>query len=129
MTGRRAGSSLKRAASGTMHEASSFLCGLVGNGRRGSHVARRASALSPARRTLARRASSLFLPPIVTRQRTCRTRSARMQSKPLIGLNADYRAAKKDAPAFSYVCAGYYDSIVEAGGIPIILAPTADDAD
>ena len=38
-----------------------------------------------------------------------------MRSKPLIGLNADFRAAKKDAPAFSYVCSGYYDSIIEAG--------------
>jgi len=52
-----------------------------------------------------------------------------MRSKPLIGLNADYRASKKDAPAFTFVCAGYYDSIVEAGGIPMILPPLADDAD
>ncbi|REK10290.1 MAG: gamma-glutamyl-gamma-aminobutyrate hydrolase family protein [Planctomycetota bacterium] len=52
-----------------------------------------------------------------------------MRSKPLIGLNADYRAAKKDAPAFTYVCGGYYDAIMEAGGVPIILPPTADDDD
>ncbi len=52
-----------------------------------------------------------------------------MRKKPLIGLNADYRAAKKDSPAFSYVCAGYYDSIAEAGGIPIVLPPTDNDAD
>jgi putative glutamine amidotransferase len=52
-----------------------------------------------------------------------------MRSKPLIGLNADYRAAKKDAPAFTYVCAGYYDAIMEAGGVPIVLPPTKDDAD
>ncbi len=52
-----------------------------------------------------------------------------MRSKPLIGLNADYRAAKKDAPAFSYVCAGYYDSIMEAGGVPIVLPPVSDPAD
>src|SRR5690606_27800580 len=52
-----------------------------------------------------------------------------MRSKPLIGLNADFRAAKKDAPAFTYVCAGYYDSIIEAGGVPIILPPTSEDAD
>ncbi len=50
-----------------------------------------------------------------------------MRSKPLIGLNADYRAAKKDSPAFSYVCAGYYDSVERAGGIPIIFPPTPDD--
>jgi len=52
-----------------------------------------------------------------------------MRSKPLIGLNADYRAAKKDAPAFTFVCAGYYDAVMEAGGVPIVLPPTKDDAD
>jgi len=52
-----------------------------------------------------------------------------MRSKPLIGLNADYRAAKKDAPAFTFVCAGYYDSIVEAGGIPLVLPPVDNDDD
>lgn len=52
-----------------------------------------------------------------------------MASKPMIGLNADYRAASKDAPAFTYVCAGYYDSLVEAGAIPIVLPPTEDEAD
>jgi len=52
-----------------------------------------------------------------------------MRSKPLIGLNADYRAAKKDSPAFTYVCAGYYDAIAQAGGIPLVLPPTDDDAD
>ncbi len=52
-----------------------------------------------------------------------------MRPKPLIGLNADYRAAKKDAPAFTYVCAGYYDAIIQAGGVPLILPPTKDEAD
>jgi putative glutamine amidotransferase len=52
-----------------------------------------------------------------------------MRSKPLIGLNADYRAAKKDAPAFSYVCAGYFDSVIEAGGVPIVFPPVAEDRD
>ncbi len=51
------------------------------------------------------------------------------RSKPLVGLNADFRAAKKDAPAFSYVSAGYYDAIVKAGGIPLILPPVADETD
>jgi len=49
--------------------------------------------------------------------------------KPLIGLNADYRAAKKDAPAFSFVAAGYYDAIVQAGGIPVIVPPLATEDD
>jgi putative glutamine amidotransferase len=52
-----------------------------------------------------------------------------MPKKPLIGLNGDYRAAKKDCPAFSFVCAGYYDSVREAGGLPVILPPTDDEAD
>ena len=51
------------------------------------------------------------------------------RSKPLVGLNADFRAAKKDAPAFSYVSAGYYDAIVKAGGIPLILPPVTDETD
>ncbi|MDA1049234.1 MAG: gamma-glutamyl-gamma-aminobutyrate hydrolase family protein [Planctomycetota bacterium] len=52
-----------------------------------------------------------------------------MQSKPLIGLNADFRNAQKDAPAFSYVCAGYYDCITAVGGIPIILPPLEEESD
>lgn len=52
-----------------------------------------------------------------------------MRSKPLIGLNADYRSAKKDSPAYSFVCAGYYDALVAAGAIPLILPPVADEDD
>src|SRR5688572_20314943 len=50
-----------------------------------------------------------------------------MQRKPLIGLNADYRSGKKDSPAFTFVSAGYHDSIVAAGGIPVILPPVEDE--
>lgn len=50
-------------------------------------------------------------------------------SKPLIGLNADYRPAQKGAPAFSYVAAGYYDAILEAGGLPLMLPPYEDPND
>ncbi len=52
-----------------------------------------------------------------------------MRSKPLIGLNADFRAAKKDAPAFSFVSAGYYDAIVAVGGVPVLIPPLADEDD
>jgi putative glutamine amidotransferase len=52
-----------------------------------------------------------------------------MQCKPLIGLNADFRSAKKDTPAFSYVCAGYYDCILRAGGIPVMVPPIDNDED
>ncbi len=52
-----------------------------------------------------------------------------MRTKPMIGLNADYRTAKKDAPAFTFVSAGYYDAIAAVGGIPIVLPPLAEEAD
>jgi putative glutamine amidotransferase len=49
--------------------------------------------------------------------------------KPLIGLNADFRAARKDSPAFCYLCAGYPESLVKAGAIPVIIPPLMDDHD
>lgn len=52
-----------------------------------------------------------------------------MHCKPLIGLNADHRTAKKDSPAFSYVTAGYFDSILAAGGIPVVLPPLESEDD
>ena len=51
-----------------------------------------------------------------------------MERKPLIGLNADYRSARKDSPAFSYLCAGYPDSLIKVGAIPVII-PSIPDAD
>lgn len=52
-----------------------------------------------------------------------------MHKKPLVGLNADFRSAKKDSPAFSFVAAGYYDAIAAAGGIPVVVPPMADEED
>jgi putative glutamine amidotransferase len=52
-----------------------------------------------------------------------------MQGKPLIGLNMDYRAAKKDSPAFSFIAAGYYDAIIKSGGIPVIIPHLTEEAD
>lgn len=52
-----------------------------------------------------------------------------MSCKPLIGLNSDFRAAKQDTPAFSYVTAGYFESIARAGGIPVIVPPLDDEDD
>lgn len=52
-----------------------------------------------------------------------------MSSKPLIGVNMDYRAAKKEAPAFAYLAAGYYDSISKVGGIPLVVPHLTDDDD
>jgi putative glutamine amidotransferase len=52
-----------------------------------------------------------------------------MRKKPLIGLNADYRSSKKDSPAFTYVAAGYYDSISAVGGVPVVIPPVAEADD
>lgn len=52
-----------------------------------------------------------------------------MPRKPLIGLNADFRSAKKDVQAYSFLCAGYYDCILDTGGIPVIVPPLRDEDD
>ncbi len=52
-----------------------------------------------------------------------------MNAKPLIGVNADYRSARKDVPAFTYLAAGYYDSLVKAGAVPVVIPPLGDASD
>ena len=52
-----------------------------------------------------------------------------MHAKPLIGINADFRSAKGNQPSFSVVTAGYYDSILRAGGIPVVVPPMEDEDD
>ena len=51
-----------------------------------------------------------------------------MTCKPLIGINADYRSANRQTPAYCYVSAGYFESIKAAGGVPIVIPPL-DDAE
>ena len=50
-------------------------------------------------------------------------------SKPLIGLNADYKKTAKGNQAFSYIASDYYDAISEVGGLPIILPPQKEVGD
>ena len=50
-------------------------------------------------------------------------------SKPLIGVNADFRSAKQDASAYTYVASGYSDAILAVGGIPLILPPYESGSD
>jgi putative glutamine amidotransferase len=52
-----------------------------------------------------------------------------MSAKPLIGMNADFRSARKDAPAFAYVCAGYFDALIEMDSIPLLIPPQKDEED
>lgn len=52
-----------------------------------------------------------------------------MARKPLIGLNTDFQSACNDRPSYSLVCAGYYDSVIAAGGIPVMVPPLEEDDD
>ncbi len=49
--------------------------------------------------------------------------------KLLIGITADYRSARNDNPAFTFVSAGYYDSIIKAGGVPVLMPPMRNEDD
>jgi len=52
-----------------------------------------------------------------------------MKTKPVIAINTDYRPAKGDAFAFSWIHTGYYDCVSSSGGIPMLLSPLASDDD
>jgi putative glutamine amidotransferase len=52
-----------------------------------------------------------------------------MSTKPVIGINGDFRAARKDVVPLSWWNTGYYDSVTAAGGLPVLLPPLADDGD
>ncbi len=52
-----------------------------------------------------------------------------MLCKPLIGINADFRSATKDSPAFTFLSAGYHDAIVKAGGIPVVVPALDNETD
>jgi putative glutamine amidotransferase len=52
-----------------------------------------------------------------------------MAARPLIGLNAEYRASKKDTPAFSFLAAGYYNALIKSGAIPLIIPPLVEEED
>ena len=50
-------------------------------------------------------------------------------TKPIIGINADFRRGQGEQPAFTYIASGYYDCIAAAGGIPVIIPPYQDESD
>lgn len=52
-----------------------------------------------------------------------------MARKPLIGINTDFFSAADRRPAYSVTCAGYYDSVAAAGGIPLLLPPLQEEED
>ena len=50
-------------------------------------------------------------------------------TKPLIGMNSDFRSQNGSTPSFSFLASGYYESIQRAGGIPVIVPPALDEED
>lgn len=50
-------------------------------------------------------------------------------SKPVIGVNADYRSPLADKPGLTYLASDYYDAILRAGGLPMVLPPLSEEAD
>ena len=52
-----------------------------------------------------------------------------MANKPFIGINTDYFSSANNRPAYSVTCAGYFDSVTAAGGIPVLIPPLSDEND
>ena len=50
-------------------------------------------------------------------------------SKPLIGVNGDYRPSRGDNHALSWFNSGYYEAIIAAGGVPVLIPPMSEDDD
>ena len=53
----------------------------------------------------------------------------RNSTKPLVGITTDYRIPGKRRAPVSVVHAGFYDSVLTAGGIPIIVPPLTKEAE
>lgn len=53
----------------------------------------------------------------------------RTSTRPLVGMNTDLRIPAKGRAPVSVVQAGYYDSVLSSGGIPIIIPPLLKEPD
>ena len=51
------------------------------------------------------------------------------RTRPFIGVSADFYAASKTQPAFARVNAGYFDAVLAAGGLPVVLPPLGKEAE
>ena len=49
--------------------------------------------------------------------------AAKDSPRPLIGINTDFFAATKTYSAHARVNAGYFDAVLAAGGLPVLLPP------
>jgi putative glutamine amidotransferase len=55
--------------------------------------------------------------------------AAKESPRPLIGINTDFFAATKTYSAHARVNAGYFDAVLAAGGLPILLPPLGKEAE
>src|SRR5262249_11350188 len=55
--------------------------------------------------------------------------AAKESPRPLIGINTDYFAATKTYSAHARVNAGYFDAVLAAGGMPILLPPLGKESE
>ena len=51
------------------------------------------------------------------------------KDRPLIGINTDYRAAAKGRTPHCYAHSGYFDCVLTAGGVPLLLPPLIKEHD
>ena len=49
--------------------------------------------------------------------------------KPIVGITGDFRPERYNGAALSWFNTGYYDSVIGAGGIPMLLPPYDNDDD
>ena len=64
------------------------------------------------------------LQPCCAREETERQRKIEGAEKLVIGLTSEYR---RGTPSFSHPAAGYYDSVIEAGGVPVVIPPVIEE--
>jgi len=48
--------------------------------------------------------------------------------RPVSGMNSNYRSESSEAPAYTLITAGYFDSVTRAGGIPIVIPPLPEES-
>ena len=51
------------------------------------------------------------------------------RTRPVIGINADFIAAGKHTEAHARLNAGYFDAVLAAGGLPLVMPPLNKDSE
>ena len=54
---------------------------------------------------------------------------AKMNNRPLIGINSDFRVTAKGRAPQTYLASGYYDILLAANAIPVVLPPLVKEID